>query len=375
MSIFVQFFRRLRRTGLQVSRSELWPILSLTLLTLGTGTFVYARLENWTFLESLYFTIITMTTVGYGDLAPQSNTSRWFTIGFTLVAIGIGGYAISTFAAYTIEGRQKRHNKKLRRLRMEQIQALKDHYIVCGADMFGMRIAEEFYSASVSFIVVDDDEDRLKSCLLYSHPAYFQQKLQSLIDFREIDLSEYEDRSLPELSRLLGTPYILDDPTDDAILLKAGIERAAGLVAVTNDDRDNLSIVIGARNLATRAGNTDLKIMSRVEDSRYMRKLYLAGADFVRIPAVVSGTEMAAHILNPEMGHWWYDHLHGGERVSGLFKQVNLKDRQEWVGKPVMDIYVAHKMMVLSITREGKILSPPPHDLTLQTDDIAIVLG
>ena len=124
-----------------------------------------------------------------------------------------------------------------------------------------------------------------------------------------------KERSISELADSLEVAYLLADPTDDTVLVQAGIANARGLIAAMPDDRDNLAVVIGAKALANRFENTSMRIMSRVEDNRYMRKLYLSGADFARIPAVMGGYEMAAHIMNPEIAYWWYSQLGGEERM------------------------------------------------------------
>lgn len=353
-------------------------MLALVALAL-TGTVAYALLEGWSLLDALYATIITITTVGYGDLSPQTPRGRLFAIFFTLIAIGIGGYLISNLAAFAIDRRTRTVTLRYRKQMMERINALKGHYILCGADLLGTRIAEEFTLQGAAYVVIDNDEVRLKTTLLYSHPGYLQQKLKTLVDFHEVDLSAFENQSLEQISERLNIPYLLADPTDDAALMQAGIERAAGLIAACPDDRDNLSIVIGARSLARRGGNEALRIMTRADEPRNMRKLYLAGADFVRIPSIMGGMEMAAHMLHPEIGNWWYSRV-GEDRAGqtenrGVFQQVNLSERPAWVGQTAGKIHENERMLIVSVKRDGKFISPPPVDFRLQPDDIAIVIG
>ena len=259
---------------------------------------------------------------------------------------------------------------------MKRIDALHNHYILCGADLVGLRIAEEFQLSNVPYIIIDPDEEKLKTALLYSHPDYFQQKVQSIVDFDDIDLSEYEDRTVAELAEMLDTPYILDNPIDDAALAKAGIGRAVGLIAAMPDERDNLSIVVGARALSKRNDNERLRIMARVEDSRHARKMYLAGADFVRIPALSTGLEMAMHMMHPELGNWWYTMM-GVDRASATqqFHQVELSSKADWVGQTVADLHQQAQVVTLAVKRDGAYISPPPADLTLQSTDILIALS
>lgn len=375
MTLFFYFFRRLRALREQISRSDLLPIVWLTGLLIALGTTAYAWIESWSWLDALYATIITITTVGYGDLAPRSPAGRLFAIFFTMIAIGIGGYTISSLAAYSVEGRHQKIAAKYRKRRMKQIEALQQHYILCGADMLGLRIAEEFYLSKIPYVIIDPDAEKLKTALLFSHPEYVQQKVQSLVDIAHVDLSHYEGLSLAELGDLLQTPYLQEDPTDDYVLLRAGIERAAGLIAAMPDDRDNLSIVIGARALSKRAENHHLQIMARAESPLHVRKLRLAGADTVRIPAVMSGLEMALHMTAPEVGNWWYSQIATKQHDHLPLRQIAVAEKPHWVDKTVAQIHETERCLLLAIKRNEAFLSPPTYDTILLRDDIAIVMG
>lgn len=375
MTLFFHFFRRILALRQQISRSELLPLLALTSLVIAVGTVAYAYIEGWAWLDALYATIITITTVGYGDLAPRSPGGRLFAIFFTMIAIGIGGYTISTFAAYSVESRTRKIAAKYRKRRMKRIDKLQQHFILCGADMLGLRIAEEFYLSNTPYVIIDPDADKLKTALLFSHPEYLQQKVQSIVDISHVDLSHYEEKSLAELADLLQTPYLQEDPTDDYVLIRAGIERAAGIIAAMPDDRDNLSIVIGARALAKRAENHQLQIMARAESPLHVRKLRLAGADTVRIPAVMSGLEMALHMTDPEVGNWWYSQIATKQKGHLQLRQVLLVEKPHWVGKTVTQIHETEQRLVLALKRNADFLSPPAHDTILLGDDIAIVMG
>lgn len=375
MTLFFHFFRRLLAFRQQLTRSEFLPLVGLTGFLIGVGTLVYAHLEGWSWLDALYATIITMTTVGYGDLAPRTPAGRLFAIFFTAIVIGIGGYTITTLAAYSVESRARKIAAKYRKRRMKRIDQLQQHFILCGADMLGLRIAEEFYLSNTPYVIIDPDADKLKTALLFSHPEYLQQKVQSIVDISHVDLSHYEEKSLAELAELLQTPYLQEDPTDDYVLIRAGIERAAGIIAAMPDDRDNLSIVIGARALAKRAENHRLQIMARAENPLLMRKLRLAGADTVRIPAVMGGLEMALHMTDPEVGNWWYSQIATKQRGHLQLRQVSLAEKPQWVGQTVTQIHAAEQQLVLAVKRNEAFLSPPPHDTVLQVGDVAIVMG
>lgn len=374
MGIFLQLFERLQLIRKRLRSSDVVPVVTVTTLLILIGAVGFSRLEGWTLLEAVYVAVITMTTVGYGDLSPVTPAGRGFALGFAFVAIGVAGYAISTFAANLIEGRAAKRAKTLRKRRMKRIDELDQHFILCGADLVGTRIAEEFQLAGADYILVEPDEERLKQALLYSHPDYFQRKLRSFVDVTTVDLSEYEGLSVAQIAELLDTPFLLEDPTDDAVLVQAGIARAQGLIAALPDGRDNLSVVIGARALAQRESNSELRIMARSEGGGNMRKLYLAGADFVRVPAIMTGLEMATHMLHPEVGNWWYSLVGLDRQAKARFQQVALADRPHWIGLRISQLHEDFGVLTLAVKRGESFTTPPPADLILAGDDIAIIL-
>lgn len=341
------------------------------LLVVVTGTFVYAWLEDWSLLDSLYATVITVTTVGYGDLSPQTVSGRLFAIFFTLTAVGVAGYAISVLAASVIERQATRVERTLWKRNMNRIEELSEHIIICGADFVGSRIALEYRRTGTPFILVEDNEERLRQALLLLIPDYYQAVVQSFHHAKDTDLSNYESLALWELAAAAGTAYLNESPANDNVLWRAGIERAAGLLATLPDDRDNLSVVVGARAVARQAGNNGLRIMSRVEDIGNIRKLYFAGADEVRTPGSVGGAEMALHMANPEIGKWWYAQF--GARDGDLLGQVIVsQDKPSWIERSVTDIQVEERLLILALKREGQYLSPPPQTAVVQPGDIAI---
>lgn len=373
VTIFFNFFRRFARRW--ISRSDAIRVLLLFAFLLALGTFTFARLEGWKPLDALYATVITVTTVGYGDFSPQTGPGRFFATFFSLISVAIAGYVLTSFAANLIESRTRKKLKFLRKRRMKRIEQLKDHYILCGADLVAVRIAEEFYLENIPYIIIDTDEERIKELLLFSHPDYFEQKVQSIFDVSEVDLSEYEEKSLPEVAEMLDTAYILDDPLDDAALVRAGIDRAAGILAALPDQRDNIGIVVGAKALAKRYGNESLRVMARAEETRHVRKLYLAGADQVRIPAVSTGYEMANHMMHPELGNWWYKLTGKMKAHAPRMRQINVADYPKLVGMTVSALHARDNILTMTVKRGDTFMTPPPADLTLRSSDILVILS
>jgi voltage-gated potassium channel len=212
----------------------------------------------------------------------------------------------------------------------------------------------------------------LKQALLLLIPAYQQATRQSFASAQDVDLSAYEKLTLAEAAEAAGVAYIHGAATDDTVLWRAGIARAAGLLATLPDDRDNLLVVVGARALARQAGNEGLRIMSRVEDMRNIRKLYFSGVDEVRTPNSVGGAEMALHMTNPELAKWWYRRFND-EAGTGHFAQITVaQERPAWLNQPVDAIQAAESVLILAIKRGDKYLSPPPQRTIVQDGDIAI---
>jgi len=166
-------FRRYRLPSqTPLYQSRLLKALSLILLVAAIGTIGYYLLEDWSLLDSLYMTIITMTTVGYGETHPLTETGRIFTMGLLIMSIGIAGYAVSTLAGFIIEGEFYR---VIQGRRMDQrITRLSNHIILCGGGHTGRHIAEEFYKTQTPFVLVEHNDDTLEQVLTIGDLLYVQ---------------------------------------------------------------------------------------------------------------------------------------------------------------------------------------------------------
>jgi voltage-gated potassium channel len=373
VDLFRSFLLALRELRYRASRNEAAVILAAGVFVILAGTFVYSWLEGWSLLDSLYATVITVTTVGYGDVSPHSAAGRLFAVFFTLLAVGVAGYAVSVLAASVIERQSTKLQRALRKRNMNRIEDLNGHIIICGCDYVGSQIAQEYTRARTPFILVEANEALLRRTLLLLIPEYYQTTLQSFGHAQNVNLSRYEAMTLAELGEKAGVPFINESPIDDNVLWRAGVARAAGLLATLPDDRDNLAVVVGARAVAQQAGNGTLRIMSRVEDMGNIRKLYFSGANTVRTPNAAGGAEMALHMTNPEVGAWWYGRFsdvgHGGQ-----FAQVEVgRERPGWLRQSVADVQAAERLLIMALKRDGRYLSPPPQDAVVQADDIAII--
>ena len=222
ITIYRNFLRQLLRNQLGL---VLIPITILLLI----GTFGYAFLEGWSLLDALYATIITVTTVGYGDLSPKQQK----------------GASLPSFCTQRHWAGQLRHfnhsstghrmestrvERNTLEKRMRTIESLQNHVIICGASNIG-RISGLYFSRSKQdFIIVEADEDKLRRALLYLDVEYLRKKFGSYLDIANaVDVTEDEQLSLEKLAEKIHIPYLLAEPTEDSSLIAAGISRAKGL--------------------------------------------------------------------------------------------------------------------------------------------------
>ena len=336
-----------------IARVSIFRAVFLFILVAALGTFGFTYFEGWTADDALYATIITMTTVGYGDLSPQTDSGQLFTIALALIAVGIGGYAVSSFAAFIVEGNfnQFMQGKRI----FKQIDRMNHHIILCGAGKVGRKTALEFFKARIPFVVIDQNPDVIEALL------------------RDIEV-----------------PYIEGDATQNQVLELAGIGRARGLVAALNDDKSNAFVVLSAREMARKLNNPQLRIVARVNDAKQVKKIHRAGADMMVSPKVTGGRRMAGMMLYPSVFSF-LDEMVQAEQQTGQtlrleevhVSQINHPSLTELIGAnqlQVANIGQFTGLMVVAIkrhqTNNGQpYIYTPRGDTQLEQNDILIVLG
>lgn len=227
--------------------------LFLIVFIVSFGTIGYMVIEGWNFLDSLYMTVTTLTTVGYREVKELSSGGRWFTIILIIGGVGTMLYALSTGAKVLLEGEIQ---EIFGRRRLEKkIKELKDYYIICGYGRMGRIIAKELKSERVKFVVVE------------KNPGVYEKEEAFVIE---------------------------GDATQDDVLKKVGIGRTKGLITVLPTDAENLYVVLSARGL-----NPDLFIVARAGEEGSEQKLLRAGADRVISPYHIGGLRIAHTVLKP----------------------------------------------------------------------------
>ncbi len=239
------------------ARRLLWGIIVLGTIIV-VGVIGYMTIEGWSFLDSLFMTVETITTVGYNEVLPLSSGGQVFTI--FLIISGVGGalYTLTGIIRYFIEGNL---GTTLGRRRMEnRISKLKGHFILCGFGRVGESVASTFHEEGVPFVVIDNKPSRIE----------------------HLEQSEYL--------------YLEGDATRDEVLKEAGVERARGLVATLGSDADNTYITLSGRAL-----NPEMFIESRASSEQAETKLKNAGADRVVAPYRIGARRMAMLAMRPKV--------------------------------------------------------------------------
>jgi voltage-gated potassium channel len=232
------------------------PALYVLVIIIGSGVTGYILIERWSFIDALYMTILTITTVGYGEVHPLSQGGKIFSI--VLMIGGVGGvlYTLSLLIQYLLEGQL---GITLRRRRMKtEIAKLKEHFILCGYGRMGQEIAHAFNDEGIPFVVI---ENRQESAARAGEDGYL---------------------------------YLQGDATNDEVLKEARIESARGLVAAVGSDVDNTYITLSARGLCS-----DLLITARACSPGVEVKLKRAGANRVVSPHSIGARRMAMLALHP----------------------------------------------------------------------------
>jgi voltage-gated potassium channel len=243
------------------SRNLILSIL-LVVVIMVAGTLGYVVIEGWEFVDAVYMTVITLATVGYGEVHPVSKAGRIFTIFLILVGVGFLGYVGGSVVQFMVEGRIRSILGR-RRLNI-QIDRLKNHYIVCGYGRIGRIVCNRLEQKPLDIVVIDRNEE-----------------LIGAMD---------EDKVL----------YLCGEATDESTLLRAGIKQAKGLVASLATDIDNVFLILTARQL-----NSNLNIVARASSRDSKAKLITAGADIVETPYELGAVAMAQRILRPTVTSFW----------------------------------------------------------------------
>lgn len=237
-------------------RSRIYTALILLVFILLIGVFGYRFISEYSWVDALYMTVITMTTVGFGEVTPLDNESKIFTIFLILASVIIVGYALSIITEYILS---KNDFEGLKYKKMQKkIDGFKDHVVICGYGRNGKQAARKLEAHNKSYVVIEKDKE-------------VEERLQ------------YDD-----------VPYVIGNANEDETLLLAGVDRASNFITALPNDADNLFVVLSTRQL-----NSSINIISRASQESSYKKLKFAGANNVILPDKIGGDHMASLVVVP----------------------------------------------------------------------------
>ncbi len=310
--------------------------LSLTLLftIIASGTLCYTFLEDMTPFEAFYMTMITISTVGFSEIKPLSILGRSITILIIVSGICVLTYTLGQVAQMFIEGELR---ALLGRRKLEKkISTLKDHYIICGYGRIGSTIAHELIREKTPLVVIEQNPVQIE---------------------------------LLELERIL---YLNMDATEEEVLLKAGLERAKGLVTTVTSDADNVFISLTAKGL-----RHDLFILARASDPKNETKLLRAGASRVVCPYLMGGRRMAEILRKPTVVDF-IDQTMMNDELGLMMGEAAINATSQLIGKTLISSKLRQDFGVIvvaikKITNE-MIFNPLPTE-RLDAGDVIVVIG
>lgn len=310
------------------------PFLGLLSLLI-IGTVGYIKIEGWNFLDSLFMSVETLTTVGYGFVHPLSHEGKIFTLIYIIFGVILFLYIASEFAHHII---LTNFEKVLKRKNMEtRLRRINDHYIICGFGRTGAEIAIQLKNSKLDFVIVDKSPE------------------------------------IEDLAQSFGYNYVIGDATDDETLEKAGIAKAKGLFCALCDDVDNLYLTLSSRNL-----NSEMNIVSRCVKASNESKFRKAGATNVILPYEISGRRMVTSIVKPLVVDFLDVVMHTkGQELELKMEQFKLEEGSLIENQTILSSELKQKtgIIVIAIKRENEYITNPAPDTLLKAGDYLITLG
>jgi voltage-gated potassium channel len=299
------------------------------------GTVGYIYLEGWSFFDAFYMTVITLATIGYGEVKPLSPAGRLFTVGLIVAGATAAAYIAGAFTQLVVD---ERLSGMVGRKRMErELAHLSDHTIICGWGRIGRGIAAEFRRKNAPYVVIEMDD---KKCREFAEE---------------------------------GMLHVRGDASDDAVLQAARVTHARALVAVAPRDADNIFITLSARAL-----NPNLYIVARSVYEQDAHKLEIAGADRVLSPYVIGAQRIAASVFNPGVVDFLDEEVHV-EHIEWDLVEVPVTARASFVGKTLRDSEIRQRtgctILAVKETPADRFQSNPQPELVLREGALLVALG
>ena len=306
----------------------------MIVVVLVVGTIGFKVIEDWNLLDSFYMTVITVSTVGYDEVHPLSQTGRGFAAVLIILGVGATFYALMLFFELLVEGQIR---GVLGKRKMQRgLRGMKDHYIVCGYGRVGSQVVAELQRRKNKIVVIENRppmQDELKE---------------------------------------KGIHFVPGDATDDKVLLEAGITTARGLVVAVPSEAHNVLIVLSGRQL-----NQSLKIVGRADEEHARKKLMLVGADRVVCPHEIGGRRMAVATVTPNVVDFMT--IAGGDEGTGIrIDEIRVAQGSRLCGTTLRESPIKSELglTVIGLRKAGGGMQVNPGaDEHVEADDILIVIG
>lgn len=327
--------------GVKLERGDRWfraqgPGFAVALLVsiVFGGTIGYMMIERWSAWDAFYMTIITITTVGYREVHDLSTAGQAFTVVVILGGVGAALYTFTLLATVVVEGGLPKRLQRRRRERM--LDAIKDHFIVCGYGRIGSIVAQQFQRQNVPYVVVERDPERLQAAM--------------------------DD----------GALAVEADASREEVLKRVGIERARGLIAAVGTDAENVYAVLSARVM-----RPDLYIVGRAESDDATRKLLRAGADRVISPYQIGAMQIAQTALRPAVVDF-VELATSSDNLELAMEEIPIGASSALAGQSILAANVRQRFGVIVVGIQRQDLSMefnPEPDTTMRPGDKLVVLG
>jgi voltage-gated potassium channel len=319
-------------------RPILRDLIAAVLLFVGVllvGIVGYQVIEGWNFLDSAYMTVVTLSSVGFGETHPLTPRGRLFTIVLILMGLVSIGYIVNRFTEAFVQGYFQDSLRKRRKQRL--IKSLRNHYILCGYGRAGRQVAYEFAAERIPFIVVDSQPEALLA------------------------------------AKERGYLTFLGDATLDQTLIEVGIHTAICIVAAMPSDADNLYTVLSAKAL-----KPDLRTIARGNSEEAVVKMQRAGADAVISPYITGGKRLAAAAMRPQVMDFVDGIVTGSDRSFYMEEVVIETGNCPYVGQTLRETNLRSQSsaMIIAIRRaDGELIPGPRGDTQLLAGDIVTCMG
>ena len=313
------------------SSSKLSKALFFLLFAFLFGVIGFMNIENWSFTDSVYMTILTISTVGFKEVHPLSELGRWHVIFLIIFSIGTLAIALN-YITYKLADTKYFFRRKMEK----SISKLKDHYIIAGYGRMGKIICGELSKKNKKYVVIERDPD----------------VVQQLIE--------------------QGVSSIHGDVTEDGVLTSAGLQHAKGLLTVVDSDSDNVYCTLTARSL-----NEELFIVARSETDRGTANLLRSGANKVINPYDAGGHAMAQVLLKPSAVEL-IELTTGSEGISLEIDEIIISDNSSLIGKTIATSKIRdnYNVLIAGIKRaDGVLTLNPSSDVVISKGDILVALG